>query len=250
MIAGIPIFLIFIWLVAVPDDLILEGLEGGIRRSGNGKMRLSVDGFKKGIFFTLHADTLNLQVDNRPVLKITDVTGRSSLRYLTGGQLGFVIKGKIGTGDVNGIVKLPLEGDIQITRAEINEIPYLKQFDMDIKGNISSDITIHGDTAKVVFNVPDLDIDDSGSVIPLLNTFTSLQGALSLKADTTKVDSISLNGDKGYARLKGHITGNVMELSLELMPYAGKLSDMESMLISRYIVSPGYYVVPIKGPLP
>lgn len=250
MIAGVPVFMVLIWFFAVPDDLIREGLEGAVRRSGNGKMRLSVDGFKKGIFFTLHADALNLQQDNRPLLKITDVTGRGSLRYLTGGQIGFRIKGKIGTGDVSGIVKLPLEGDIKITRAEINEIPYLKQFDMDIKGSISSDITIHGDTAKVVFDVPDLDIDESGPVFPLLNTFTSLQGALSLKADTTKVDSISFNGDKGYARLKGHITNNVMDLSLELMPYAGKLSDMESMLISRYIVSPGYFVIPIKGPLP
>lgn len=250
LLAGITIFLLLIWNVAVPDDLIREGLEDAVRRSGNGSLRLSIEGLKKGIFLTLHADSLNLQIDNEPALHVTDFSGRCSLRYLTGGELAFAIKGRIGTGDVYGILKLPLNADIKIAGAELNAIPYLRQFNIDIMGRVFSDITMDGHTARVVFKVPDLNIDDSGSVIPLLNTFSSLQGAMSLRADTIKIDSISLNGDKGYARLQGNITSNVMDLTLELMPYAGKLSDMESMLIGKYIVSPGYYVIPIKGPLP
>jgi type II secretion system protein N len=213
-------------------------------------MGLSVNGLRKGLFFSLSADSLNLTLDNRPALEITDFTGSFSPRYLTAMKPGFVIKGKIGTGAVSGILKLPLEGSVKIDRAELSAISYLKRFDVDINGNVSSDISVRDGVVKVIFNVPDLNIDDSALVVPLLNTFSKLQGALSVKENTIHIDSISLEGEKGYARLKGSITGNVMNMALELMPAAGKLKGMESMLIGKYIVSPGYYVVPVKGPLP
>ncbi len=248
-VVGIPVFLILLWLVAIPEDLIKERLEDAVAKTAKSNMSLSIQGFRKGLFFTLYADSLELKIENRPALKITDFKGSYSPRYLTERKLGFTINGKIGSGDVNGILKLPLEGSIKINRAELNAIPYLKRFDIDINGNVTADIIIRNDI-KVTFNVPDLSIDDSASVVPLLNTFSKLQGALSLKGNTIKVDSISLEGDKGYARLKGNIAGNVMNLTLELMPAAGRLSTMESMLIGKYTVSPGYYAVPIKGTVP
>jgi hypothetical protein len=238
------------WIIVVPVDLMKEKLESAVAGSAISNMSLSVKGLRKGIFFTLSADSLDLNTDNRPALKITDITGGFSLRYLTERKLGFDIKGKIGTGDVSGILKLPLEGSIKATRAELSEIPYLRRFDIVIHGHVSSDMKIRGNMLKIIFNVPDLYIDDSASVIPLLNTFRKLQGALSVKENILQVDSISLEGEKGYARLKGGITNNIMDLSLELMPAADKLNTLESMVIGKYIVSPGYYVVPIRGPLP
>lgn len=246
---GAPVFLILLWLIAIPDDLIRKSIEDAVAHSGK-NMGLSVNGFKKGIFFTVHADSLDLKIGGKTALTINDFTGNFSPRYLTGLQPGFTIKGKIGTGDINGVIKLPLEGKIRIDRAELRAVPYLKQFNMDIYGSVSSNISIKKDIVEIIFNVPDLKIDDSASVVPLLNTFSRLQGALSLKGNMIKADSISLEGDKGYARLKGNIAGNVMHLTLELMPAAGKLSTMESMLIGKYTVSPGYYAVPIEGPVP
>jgi hypothetical protein len=41
-----------------------------------------------------------------------------------------------------------------------------------------------------------------------------------------------------------------MDLVIELMPDRDKLNALESMMIGKYIVSPGYYVVPIKGMMP
>ncbi len=100
------------------------------------------------------------------------------------------------------------------------------------------------------FEIPDLDIAESAlSVIPFLNTFHKIQGALSIKNNIITFDSVSLEGEKGYARLKGRITNGYMNLSLEVMPEAGKLTSLEEMLIGKYIVSPGYYVVPLKGPV-
>lgn len=250
VLAGIPVLLVLLWTIAVPVDLIKERLELAVAGRPDSNFALAVTGLKKGIFFTLSADSLNLKIDNRPALKITDFTGGFSPRYLTGRRLGFDIKGKIGTGNVSGILKLPWEGIIKTDQAELMEIPYLKRFDTVMNGHVSADMNIKDNTIKMIFNVPDLNIDDSSSVIPMLNTFTKLQGALSVNQNTIQIDSISLDGDKGYARLKGSITDNVMALSLELMPAAGKLNTLESMLIGKYTVSPGYYVVPISGPLP
>ncbi len=247
---AVPVLLVLIWFFAIPLNLIQERIEDAVARCGSGNMILSITGLRKGVFFSLYADSLDLKIDNRPALKITDFVGNYSARYLTDRRLGFAIKGKIGTGDINGVLKLPLQGNIKVDRAELNAIPYLKQFGSDMGGNVSSDIKIENDAAGVIFDVPDLRIDDSSSVFPLLNTFRKLQGALSVKGNSINIDSIGLEGEKGYARLKGNITNNVMKLTLELMPAAGALNNMESMLIGRYIVSPGYYVVPIEGPLP
>jgi type II secretion system protein N len=242
--------MVLLWTIAIPVDLIKRGMESAVAGQADSYMALSVNGLRKGPFFTLYADSLDLQLDNRPALKITDFSGSFSPRYLADGKLGFDIKGKIGSGNVNGFLKLPVESSIETDRAELGEIPYLTRFNTVINGHVSSDIKIKDNVMKIIFNVPDLNINDTASVIPLLNTFTKLQGALSVKENTIQVESISLEGGKGYARLKGTIISNVMDLRLELMPAAGKLNTMESMVIGKYIVSPGYYVVPITGPLP
>jgi len=157
----------------------------------------------------------------------------------------------MGKGRVFGTVKLPIEGTIEIEQAELNNIPYLKRTGIDIYGNISSEISVKGDSVKAVFQIPDLNIRESViTVIPLISSFRKMQGSLSLAGNTLKLDSVSLDGDKGYARLKGTITNGNMDLMLELMPDANKLNAMESMLIGKYIVSPGYYVLPIRGQLP
>ncbi len=246
----IPVFLVLLWFVAVPTALIKERIEDTVLHSGNSRMRIIAEGLRKGIFLALHADSLDLYIDDKHALRISNFASRYSPASLTDFRLGFNVEGNIGKGDIKGTIQLPLEGKIKIYRAELAEIPYLTQFGVKIGGSATSDVAIESNLVKVVFDVPDLNIDDSASVVPLLNTFRSLQGALSIEGNIIRLDSVSLEGEKGYARLKGSITGNTMNLELELMPDGDRLSSMESMLIGRYIVSPGYYVVPIRGPLP
>jgi len=250
VLAGLPVLLVLLWTIAVPVDLIRERLESAVAGQAGSNAALSINGLRKGIFFTLSAESLDLKIDSRPALRIDDFSGSFTPRYLTSGKPGFDIKGKIGTGDVSGILKLPLEGSIKTARAELREIPYMTRFDTEITGHVDSDIRINGNVIKITFDVPDLDIDDSASIIPLLNTFRKLQGALSVQGNTIQIESISLEGEKGFARLRGSIKGNDMDMSLELMPAAGALNTLESMVIGKYIVSPGYYVVPIRGALP
>jgi hypothetical protein len=243
---GMPVLLILIWIVAIPENVVQDRIESAVTNSGSSNLSLSFEEFKKGFFFNLYADSLNLEIDDKPAFRVTDFKSNFAPRYLTGRELAFTITGKIGTGSINGILKLPVDGKIVIEKAELNSIPYLTQFGLDINGYVSSEIKIGNESLKIIFNIPDLSIDDNASVIPLLNTFRKLQGALSIENNIINIDSISLEGEKGYARLKGNIINGKLNLSLEVMPDEDKLTTVESMLIGKYIISPGYYVIPIK----
>jgi type II secretion system protein N len=246
----IPLFFIFVWLFAVPTDLIHEKIEDSISNTGNADIQTNIKGLRKGLFLTLYADSLRLNINKAPALQIKDIVVRFNPKYLIKWQLAFSIKGKIGTGDINGLYKLPNLGEIKIDNAELNAIPYWRQFGIEIDGDITSHINVKNDTIRVTFKVPNLDIQDSfPAITPFMNTFRRMQGAVSLKGNTIIVDSISLEGEKGYARLKGDIRNGFMNLVLELMPAVEKLDALESMLIGKYMVSPGYYIIPVEGPL-
>jgi len=248
---SIPFFLILIWFFAIPEHLIKEQVEGVIAKSGNRNLSLDIRQLRKGIFFSLNAESLLLKLDNKDALEITDFHARFAPGYLTDGDVAFKIKGKVGRGDLEGIISLPAKGKIAIDSAALDAIPYITRFITDINGHLSSDIYIKDTTVKTEFKIPDLNIQDSAlTIIPLINTFRKMQGAITFKGTNINIESLSLEGEKGYARLKGHIANGLMDLLLELMPATDRLNAMESMLIGKYIVSPGYYVVPIKGAVP
>jgi len=250
-ITGLTVFLILVWLFAVPNELMQEKMENAVSRSGDGSLTLSIDGIRKGIFFSLYADTINLSIDNKPALSIYDLSINFTPRHLNVGKLAFLIRGKIGTGTIEGILMLPMKGSFKIDKADLYSIPYLKRFGMNVTGHLSSDITLKNEKAKAVFNIPDLYIQSTAiTSIPLINTFRRMQGSVHLDGNDIQVNSISLEGEKGFARLKGQIRNGLADMVLELMPVERSLNTLESMIIGKYIVSPGYYVVPINGLIP
>lgn len=249
-ITGLIVFLILIWLFAVPNELLQKQVENAVSRSGEGNLSLSIDGIRKGIFFSVYADAVNLNIDNEPALSINDLSINFAPRYLRTGEIAFHIRGEIGTGTIEGVLRIPRKGHFKIDTADLDSVPYLKRFGVKISGHLSSDIKLNNEEVEAVFNIPDLHIHNSAvTVIPMINTFRRMQGAVHLNGSNLRVDSISLEGEKGFARLKGKIKNGLADMTLELMPLENSLNALESMLIGKYIVSPGYYVVPINGPL-
>ena len=249
--ALLSLFVILSWFFAVPDDLLKSKIEESISSSENSVINTSIDGFKKGIFFSFNADSLKLKRGGIPIFNITDISGRINPFYLLKRQLSFSIKGKLGEGDIEGSFRLPEAGNIKITNADIKAIDYLSQIEIESSGYISSDILLSGGSAKITFDIPDLNILNSGRItLPIISSFNRINGALSISNDTAKISSISLEGKKGYARLKGTIEKGFMNLALELMPSANEVTPIELMLIGKYLVSPGYYLIPLKGPFP
>lgn len=234
------------WYLAIPDNVVEESIEKHISGFGN-EIKIDIKDLKKGIFFNLHAKSLDIEIRGKPAVKIAEVSSRINPLYLLRKQLFFTIDGKIGEGNINGKLTLPQQGIIKIANVELKVIPYLTSLGFKGDGLISGSVVLKNNTLNIIFIIPHANIQDSAGRIPLpLSSFHKIMGALSIKEDIVRVNSISLEGEKGYARLKGNITNRFADLTLELMPVTGKLTTLESALIRRHKVSPGYYVIPIK----
>lgn len=249
--AGLAVFLILVWLFAVPNELLREKAENSVSRSGDGNMTLSIEGLRKGIFFSLYADAVDLRIENEPAVRITSLSIKPAPRSLMNtGSLAFSINGEIGSGTLKGTLKLPIKGDLRIDNADLSSIPYLNRLGLKVGGHLFSDIKMENEKINALFNIPDLNIHGPETeLIPLLDTFRRMQGSVHLEGNYLRVDSVSLEGEKGFARLKGKIVNGFADMTLELMPLEKNLTTLESMLIGKYIVSPGYYTVPLKGPV-
>lgn len=244
----ISLFIVLSWFFAVPDDLLKSKIEDSISVAENSAINASIDVFKKGIFFSFNADSLKLKRGDMPLFNITAISGRINPLYLIKGQLSFSITGKLGEGDIEGSFRLPEGGNIKIINADIKAIDYLSQIGIESSGYISSDIVLNNSTLNIIFDIPDLTIQNSGKItLPFINSFHKMQGALSVNEDMIKISSVSLEGTKGYARLKGAIDKGVMNLALELMPSSKEVTPIELILVEKYKVSPGYYLIPLKG---
>lgn len=250
IVSVIAVFIVLFWFFAIPDDLIRVKIEESVSGLNNQKIRVSADDIKKGLFFSVHSKNIQLEIGNKPALSITELTIRINPLYILKKQIAFSIEGRIGSGYVSGSLIFPGGGTLRIKDAELDSIPYLQSLGIKSTGLISAHIIIRDNTAKVVFEIPDLNIQEYNNIAsPLLSTFHTAQGVLSIADDNIRIDSLGLEGEKGYARVKGDIAAGFMNLTLELMPSAGELSPAELMLIDRYRQSPGYYVIPIKDHL-
>lgn len=248
LIISIPLIILMLWQIALPEDVIKAAIENFISGSGRFNIASSIRGIRKGLFFTIYSESLELKIDKTSVFTLTDITSRINPLYLLKRQLVFSVQGKVGRGKVEGVLKLPEKGNFNITAVEISSIPYLKNAGLVGKGIISGSINFNKDTVNVLFEIPDADIYSTTSRIPLpLSLFKKIQGSLAINGNTVKINSITLEGDKGYARLKGDVSNGFMQLILEFMPSINKLTSIESTLLSKYQVSPGYYIIPVEG---
>lgn len=251
LLAFLIVFIILGWFFAVPDGPIGKRIEDAISSPESSGLTASIEGFRKRLLFSFNADSLDLKKAGVPLFKITDISGRINPLQFVKKELAFSISGKLGEGDIKGSFALPQGGTIKITNADLNAIDYLSQIGIESSGYISSDIVLNESTINLTFDVPDVTIRNSGSItIPFINSVNRIQGTLSINEDTVKINSVSLEGTKGYARLKGDIKRGIMNLSLELMPSAKDTTPVELMLIQKYMVSPGYYLMPLKGRFP
>jgi type II secretion system protein N len=246
------IFLIAIlaWLIVIPGSLIQESIEQAASRPGS-NVTLSIDGMNKGILFSLSAERMTLSMQNSPALYVERVSATPSAASLKRGNLIYRLDGSVSGGTIAGEISARGDGFLKIRDAGLSGIPAIRRFGMGIDGTLSADIRFDRNRATIRFQVPDLVIGDEAlAVIPFITSFRSIQGAAVVSANTIRLESVSLEGTKGHARLKGSISNGVMDLALEVMPDMDRLTPLESMMIGKYIVSPGYYVIPIHAPLP
>lgn len=248
--ALIAVSVLMIWVLAIPKELIIAYAEEALSDIQRPKISFTTDRLKKGIFFSVHADNIVLEIDGRPALKITDITVRINPFSFILREIGFSLTGRLGAGSLNGSFTLPGGGYLTVIDADLHSIPFLKRLGANFSGYTSAVIDLDDTGAELKFEIPDLKIQGTEEIaLPLIISFHTVQGVLKITEDIIQITSIGIDGEKGYARIKGNITGGGMNLALELMPDVSELSSTEMLLIGRYQKSPGFYVIPITGQL-
>ncbi|MBI5194953.1 MAG: type II secretion system protein GspN [Nitrospirae bacterium] len=245
----------FVWYFAVPVSLIKDSLEGSVSaQNSQDGISVSTEGLRKGFLFTVHADRIDFQAGRAPSLSITNISVRINPFYLLKKQFVFSIKGTVGTGNIDGSFRLPASGEMALTNIEINAIPYLTSLGLKGEGFISGKAVLKNNAIDVLFEIPDAALQDAVIKVPLpLSWFNKIQGVFSITGNAVRIDSMTFEGEKGFARSKGSINNGIMDLELELMPDAGYFANeresLELALIRQYRISPGYYLIPVKGPV-
>jgi type II secretion system protein N len=142
---------------------------------------------------------------------------------------------------------------VRVDGAQLQDMPIFAMLGIDGRGTLSGDLNIRDTKGTVTFSVADARFSRAafaGVAVPL-EVFTGARGAMTVDGSTLRVQSFALEGEGIYARLRGDITAGRMNLTMELMPEKSfRDQNLVFMLLTKYQVSPGYYSIPLNGPLP
>ena len=173
--ACIIVFILFTWLLAIPNSVLESAIRDSISDNGRSSISVSIEGLRKGLFFSVYIDSLGLEIDGNTALIVTDISSRINPFYLAKKQLAFSLVGRIGTGNVKGEFKLPESGTLKIDSAEISAIPYLATAGFEGTGLISADLNLKDNALDITFSIPDADIQGSIHGVPLpINSFRKI----------------------------------------------------------------------------
>lgn len=255
LIAGLVlVFLVCgIWIIAVPEALITNLVEGSMHDSN---LRLRVAEMHKGLFYDFTCESITLTKNDKPLLSLDAIEGKINPLSLLLLKLNVSFSGNLSRGKVNGSIDL-FRGKsrvaVSVHNAELEYVPFFALLGIEGQGTLSGEINVRNAKGAITFSVADARLSRAtfaGIEIPL-DVFTAARGAMTVEGSMLRIQSFALQGESIYARLKGDIAAGKMNLAMELMPEKSfRDQNLVFMILAKYQVSPGYYSVPLAGPLP
>ncbi len=259
LITALALFLIAgLWLIAIPERLIVAVIENSLSRD---YLYLKTEEVKKGMFYSFRAGRVFLmkksdgESPGSPLLVLTDVRGRFAFMSIFTLSPELAFKGWMNGGEVKGRVRLTGKDRLVISGENIpvRGLPLLEPLGIYGDGTLSGSFVVRDNTGELKFSVRDAQFDRgsvAGVFLPL-DLFHEIRGAASLSNDVVEIQSFAMSGRGIYARVKGGIRRTDMNLSLELMTDSSFTAEpLFRFLLERYRVSPGYAVIPLTGALP
>jgi type II secretion system protein N len=251
ILAAIPVLAWMIWL-AFPETAIQTIIEDSVAGS---RFEIEVQGLNKGLFYTVDIDTFLLKGGRGELISVKNIRGYINPLFVPLFQLRLNGNGAVGDGNISGNLNLSkgkIKADVNFQKVGFSDLYFLKLTGIKGKGTLSGSFTISNSGGHAEFVSRDAVFEEtqfSGVKAPL-NIFHMVTGSIDLSGSVVEVVSLAFQGEDIYARLKGDIRGNVMDISMELMP--GK-SYIENPFVfaglEAYKISPGYYIIPIRGDL-
>lgn len=245
----IPVIFWAVWFI-FPETSIQSVVDNSL---SNNKFRLEVIGLNKGLFYKLNVDNLILKSSEEELITLNNIKSRINPLYLFIFQIRGYFNGEISGGYFSGNInfsKENIQSKIDFKQANISNIQLFKLFGIRGSGTISGSIIIKDNSGYIEFVTKDAAFEPfsfSNFRVPL-NFFQNVMGSIEIKEEMINIISLTLDGKDIYARLKGIIQDNAADLKMELMP--GKSFLENPFFLSefeRYRMSPGYYVIPLRG---
>jgi type II secretion system protein N len=250
-VAAIPVFFWSIWMV-FPASSIQSIIEDSVRGTN---LTMEVQGLKKGFFYALSVDKVTLKSSGEDLVSFNNIRSRINLIGLIRMQLDISMDGEAGSGKIAGnaiLKKSGLQTTFDYKAVAVGEMPFLKRGGIQGTGTLSGRFFGAGDKGHIEFVARSAHFEPvvlSGIRVPM-NFFNDVTGSIVIGENVIEVVSVYLEGKDIHARLKGVIKNSVMDLNMELMPGRSFLENpLFNMEMDRYRVSPGYYVIPVRGNL-
>ena len=240
-----------IWL-AFPVSAIESIIEDSV--SGHG-FRMNIEGLQKGLFYRLHADRIALKKTELELIVFNSVHARIHPLQIFYLRMNLSFHGGLGGGSFTGNAGLSGRTDemhLDFKGAGLHDMRFLASAGIRGTGKVSGRISATDNMGGVEFHVEDANFEPvfvSGLLLPL-NLFSTVKGSVRVDGESLEFAPISLEGPDIFARLKGTIRDNAMDMQLEVMP--GRTLLGNALFLSgmeKYKVSPGYFVIPVTGPL-
>ena len=251
ILAAVPVLFWMMWIV-FPETAIQTIIEDSVAGS---QFVVEAQGLKKGFFYTLDIDALVLKGSRGELISVKDIRSYINPLFVPLFQLRLTGNGAIGDGNITGNLTLSkgkIKGVLNFNKVGFGELHFLKLTGIKGSGTLSGSVAISESAGHAEFVSSDAVFEEtefSGVKAPL-NIFHMVKGSLDLRGGVIEVVSLAFQGKDVYARLKGDIRGNVMDIFMELMPGKSYIENPFVLAgLEAYKISPGYYIIPVKGNL-
>lgn len=244
---GLAALVLGLWLVAVPEETML----GAIYRSVGPGIEIRFNGFKKGLFYSVSADSVSITRSDMEIIEVTNVSARLKPLHLFLLKAVVSFEGTLAGGKLTGRAEVDRQRVVHltVTGADVSKLSALEALGIRGRGKLEISARMQGIYAEARLSIKEAEFEpfEIFGVPAPLNMFHTVRAALSFTGETLAINSLTLEGDDIFTRVKGSLRGRELVASAEIMPEPGSaISKLLGPLLERYKVSPGYYVVPLN----
>ncbi len=258
-IAAAALFVV-LTLLFIPDQVLRDVVTRGLESAG---FTFTATRFVKTLPLGIRAEGVTIGTERGPVLKVDRATVRLSILPLLVGRMNVTGTLRIGTGEVRG--NFAVRGGKSTIVAhgiKLEDLPFFATVTgTQVKGIANVRGTFAGTSTRATgaLQVEITNADLRGAKIgetPLPDAgFDTARGALKVGGGKITLESVTLQGEGIYVRLKGDLpvtaplSAAPLNLTLELMPKPEFLEKQKFifLLLAKYQSSPGHYEIPIRG---
>lgn len=222
--------------------------------------------FSKSFPLGLEAENVVIGIDEGPVVRVDETKLHLRVLPLLLGRVTISGTARIGQGVVamKYAVSPHRTATVSIDDVLLQDIPFFQTFAaMNAKGTLRGTASLSGlgkmpeGTMQLEVRGAELaNVNIGGTPLPDA-AYSAIQGKLSINRGKAKLESFTLQGEGLYVRFKGEmpvtnpLSAAPLNMSLELMPKPEFLEKQKFvfLLLTKYLDTPGHYLIPVRGTL-